>query len=126
MIGTNGGDRRFELVRNELEPKFLHVVNDDEGDFVMLLCQRLLGSEQQIELQISAVGLPPGEVEMHAGLDPAALGLVVVHGGLRGAAEFVLAMKHALGSNVTPWMMLHAEVFPAGPARPQGGIWPFP
>ena len=65
---------------DEFQPKLLNVMDDDEGNFIVLLRQRLLSAKEEIKLQVVAVGAPSGEVEMHAGLDPTGLGLIVVHG----------------------------------------------
>jgi hypothetical protein len=37
MIGANGVYSRLDLMRDELEPKLLDVMDDDEGDLVVLL-----------------------------------------------------------------------------------------
>jgi hypothetical protein len=116
MVATNGSHGRLDFMGDELEPKLLNVMDDDESNLIVLLRDRLLGGQQQIELEVVAVGAPPREVEMHAGLHPAfgegALGdVVVVHakpprGALRNAGRrdwtLSVVVKHALGSNVTP------------------------
>jgi hypothetical protein len=66
-------------VGDELEPKFLDVMDNDESDFVMLARERLLGSEQEIELEVVGVGAPAGEVDVHARLDPSLWVVAAVH-----------------------------------------------
>jgi len=79
MVRTNGDDGRLDLMRDELEPKLLYVMDDDEGNFVMLQRDRLLCGEEEIELEIFAIGVLPGEVDMHASLDPTLGDLVAIH-----------------------------------------------
>jgi hypothetical protein len=66
-------------MRDELEPKLLNVVDDDEGDLVVLLRDWLLGGKQAIELEVLAVGAASGEVDVHACLDPTLGGLFGIH-----------------------------------------------
>jgi hypothetical protein len=49
VIGANGGHSRLDLVCDELEPKLLNVMDDGEGELVVLLRDWLLGREQAIE-----------------------------------------------------------------------------
>src|ERR1700758_237887 len=87
MIDTNRGNRRFNLVCNKLEPELLNVVDDDERDLVVLLRDRSLRGEQEVELEVIAVSAPPGEIDVHAGLDPTLRGLVGIHFGLRASPK---------------------------------------
>ncbi len=81
MVGADRLDGGFQFVRHQLEPQLLHMVDHHKGELVMLLGQRLLGGQQGVELQIVAIGLPAGEVEMHLGFDAAVARFRFVHGG---------------------------------------------
>jgi hypothetical protein len=53
MIAANGRHGRLDLEGDEFEPKLLDVMDDDEGELVVLLGDGLLGAEKSIELQVS-------------------------------------------------------------------------
>jgi hypothetical protein len=55
------------------------VVDDDEGNLVVLLRDWLLGGKQAIELEVFAVGAASSEVDVHACLDPTLGGLFGIH-----------------------------------------------
>ncbi len=89
MIDANGGYRRLDLVGDELEPKLLDVMDDDEGELVVLRREGLLGAEKSIELQVVAIGAPAGQIDVHPGLDAAFRSLVVAsHSTTSGARGF--------------------------------------
>ena len=65
------GDRRIQLMRHQVQPQFLDVMDGDEQVFVVLVGERFLGGEQRVELQIVAIGHAPGEIDMDVVADAA-------------------------------------------------------
>ena len=77
---------KFKLADDQLQPKFLNMMDDDEQRFILPVAQRHLSGEQRIELQVVAIGHAFRlKSRRHAAFDTAVLAspLFCLHGRIR-------------------------------------------
>jgi hypothetical protein len=66
VVGADALHRQRHLMRHQLHPQFLHLVDDDEQHLVMLAGAGLLRSEQRIEAEVVAIAHPAREIGLDA------------------------------------------------------------
>ena len=52
VVAPHAVDGRIQLVQAQFHPQFRHLMNDDEQHFVVVIGERMLRTEQSVEVQI--------------------------------------------------------------------------
>ena len=67
LVGRDRGDRRLELVQQQLHPQLAHLVLDDEQHLVVRARAALLRAEHGVEMEVVAVAHVAAEVHLGGG-----------------------------------------------------------
>ena len=67
LVGGDRGDRRLELVQQQLHPQLADLVLDDEQHLVVRVRAALLRAEHRVEMEVVAVAHVAAEVDLGGG-----------------------------------------------------------